>query len=97
MGDKPLSGARQALRQREREQKAAAKRAAETPPVSPLSGPEYVAALRQSADKRTKLLEQIQQQVERIAGNSTIAGLAQLVGTLSLYERRIARRNAAKG
>jgi hypothetical protein len=96
MGDKPLSGARQALRQREREQKAAAKRAAETPPAPPLSGPEYVTALRKSVDARTKRLDLLRRQFERVAGNSSIPQLDQLAGMLSLYERRTARRNTTK-
>jgi hypothetical protein len=96
--DRPLASARRYLRQREREQKAAAKRADEAPaapvPLPPLpSGVEVVAAIRRSRDARTKVLEQIRQQVERITENSTISDLHHLAGTLSLYERRIARRN----
>jgi hypothetical protein len=58
---------------------------------------EAVAAMRRSLNARTRLLEQIRQQVERIAGNSSTSDLQRLAGMLSLYERRIARRNATKG
>jgi len=95
--DRPLAAASQYLREREREQKAAAKRAAKTPSPPPLSGVEYVAAMRRSVDARTKLLEQIRQQFERIAGNSNLASLRRLADILSLFERGPVFRSKTKG
>jgi hypothetical protein len=85
-----LAAASRALSQREREQKAAAKRATEATP--PPSGVEVVAAMKQSRDARTKLLEEIQRRLARISASGTRGDLDRLAGALSLYELRIERR-----
>ena len=104
---KPLAPARRNLSRLARERKAAAKREAAVrrdveafaagQPVPPgPSGVEAVAAVRQSVDARTKLLEQIRQQVERILGQSSTGDLKRLTDALSLHERRFTRRERRK-
>jgi hypothetical protein len=60
--------------------------------TSPVASVGYVAAIRESLDRRAKKIQALRDAFERVVGAAGASDLDRLMGTLQLYARRIDRR-----